>query len=78
MAATPAFEPGERSGGGASLKLAVDGFQHALEILIDLVVPKSQDLKTFGRKTAISQPVAREMKILIMLSTIKLDDEPVT
>jgi hypothetical protein len=75
--------------GPASTQFGVYRLQHAIEILIDIIVPETKDVKAIVGETCITNAVSRLMFIEIvlpavefdyqfMLHTNKVHDEPVT
>jgi hypothetical protein len=57
------------------LQRFIDCHQHTFEVLVDVVIPKTQDLETLLREAVISLRVAPSMRVEIMLTAVDLDDE---
>jgi len=58
-------------------KLAIDPLQHALEISINIVVPKTQDSEAVTLKVLIPAAVLRGMFVETMLPAINFDNQTV-
>jgi hypothetical protein len=66
----------ERSEAGWGIDQRVaDHLEDALEIPIDLIVPKAQDPETLTDKNIVALRVTSCMRVKIMLTAVNLDDE---
>ena len=61
---------------GASLENLVDTQENAIEILIDLVIPESQDDKTVFGEMPIALRVPPHLRSGSVLAAIDFDDDP--
>jgi hypothetical protein len=57
------------------LQRRVDRFQNAGQVLIDLVVPKSQYAKTIPHEMPVTHSIARGVMIEIVLAAVDFHDE---
>jgi hypothetical protein len=54
----------------------VDHFKHAVQVAINVIIPKSQHPEIGTREPGITTQVARLMRRLVVLSAIDFDNEP--
>jgi hypothetical protein len=67
---------GRRPAGWGRFQRVVNGSEHAFEIPIDIAIPKSQHAKTECLQVAIADAVLLGVRIIIVLTAIKFDDQP--
>jgi hypothetical protein len=58
------------------LELSVNHVQDAFKILIDLIVPESKNFESLPREVRVAHSVSRRVFILVMLSAIDFDNQP--
>ena len=60
--------------GPAVMQRTVDRFQHAIQIFINIVIPKSKCSKILARQSSVTFRVAHPMPVKVMLAAINFDD----
>jgi hypothetical protein len=63
--------------GVACHQRSVNRLQDAIQILINVIIPKAKDAKAGARKFAVAFRVLARVNLKIMLTTIDLNNKPV-
>jgi hypothetical protein len=62
--------------GSAAPQFKVDHFKHAVQVAINVIIPKAQNPEIGAREPRVTTHVARLMRRLVVLPAINFDDEP--
>src|SRR5262245_5818495 len=62
-----------RRPGGGVLQRLVDTYQHAFEIVVDIIVPESQHPEALTRQVGVPPCIATRVSIVVVLTAVDLN-----